>query len=85
MAGSAIKDKTVVVTGANRGLGLEATLHSFAHHLLCSQSSMHVCYLCIALGSYLFTAAMTTVGDTHLCTMTAQTVHQRPVLFCILL
>ena len=26
MAGSAIKDKVVVVTGANRGLGLEAIL-----------------------------------------------------------
>lgn len=41
MAGSAIKDKTVVVTGANRGLGLEAIPHSSAHRLLCMQPYFH--------------------------------------------
>lgn len=31
MAGTAVKDKTVVVTGANRGLGLEARHATFLH------------------------------------------------------
>ena len=50
MAGSAIKDKTVVVTGANRGLGLEASIHSSARRSLLAREhiSTYLCLVCTA-------------------------------------